>query len=523
MRSQTRRCVDPNWPFMVISTLLTLTYLVRVNGAPIVEPVPAASTTTTINTKGNNYVVTTTSSTSWNNLHFEVTGNPRVTETVQKFNSTTAKNLDLAWKSDISSIPGKQPVSDGSYLYGCDTRGYLFKVNVATGVEEWKMSMETITGTTGSKCGSTPLVLVSALYVGDKRSGTLFKIDKKNGNLLWKVVLDSHIYASIVQTPIENKGVLYVGVNTLDPHILVSEPNYPCCSFRGSIVALAAGTGKIYWKTEMLPNDDRKLSGFAVIGDSLILDPVDTILYASTGPLYSASQSTLGDCFGETRDASKCTLDTLKVAGNALVALNAQTGAVKWSIANHLDVAANYSSLASYYNPKRSMEFIQLVPPQTLIAQDNEGNVVVFDRLKTKITHVSKGCARLSRELTSLKKDKGARVDIKYICDTGSFLQLSTIVMNVYTADKKSNDFRLVHKESWNSIIPIKAMSRSHIMSVNDIVVHTAKIDKTVSHVTVNEESGGNTLFTTIISGDTKGCIYIEGRLMCNRTNEKKT
>lgn len=531
MPTQPRRCVDPNWPFLIISvflaalfiiTLITLTYLVKVNGVPIVPTEPTSSTTTTTSTnpKGSTYVSTTTPTTSWNNLHYEVTGNPRVTESIQKFNSTTAKDLELAWKSDISSIPAKQPVSDGIYLYGCDTRGYLFKVSVATGAEVWKLSMETITGVPGSKCGSTPLVLSTALYVGDKRSGTLFKIDKKGGELIWKVVLDSHIYASIVQTPIENKGVLYVGVNTLEPHILLSEPNYPCCSFRGSVVSLASGTGTIYWKTEMLPKDDRKLSGLAVIGDSLVLDPMDMILYASTGPLYSASQSTTSACFGENRDPSACTIDGLKVAGNAIVSMNAQTGAVKWSIANHLNATANYTSIASYYNPKRGMEFIQLVPPQTLVAQDNEGNVIVFDRLKTKITHISRGCARLSREVTSLKKDKGVNVDIKYICDTGSFLQLSTIAMNTYNADKKTNDFRLVHKGSWDTIIPIKAMARSHIMSVNDVVVHTAKIDKTMSHITVNEESGGNTLFTTVVSGDTKGCIYIEGRLMCTTDEE---
>jgi polyvinyl alcohol dehydrogenase (cytochrome) len=32
-----------------------------------------------------------------------------------------------------------------------------------------------------------------------------------------------------------------------------SQPGYECCTFRGSIVALDAATGKVAWKTYLIP------------------------------------------------------------------------------------------------------------------------------------------------------------------------------------------------------------------------------------------------------------------------------
>ncbi|MBN9576976.1 MAG: PQQ-like beta-propeller repeat protein [Alphaproteobacteria bacterium] len=416
----------------------------------------------------------------------------------------------------------RQPTTDGVSLYGCDTRGYLYKTNLIDGREDWKRSMEVITGVTGAKCGSTPLVHINGLFVGDKRSGTLYKIDKTNGELLWKVTLDAHAYASITQTPSEYKGVIYVGVNTLEPHILRTEPNYPCCSFRGSVAAIASSSGKVYWRTQLLPDDDRKLSGLAVVNDSPVIDANEGVIYVTTGPVYSASQQTLANCFGATRDASSCGLDQTNVAGNAIVSLNMITGAIKWSVRNTALKPSNYTSLASLYDNKRTMEFLQFVGPQTLLAYDNEGNVLVFDRYKTKLNYVSDVCTqgRLSKEFVSIKKDKGSRIDVKFICDKNSFLQLGTLVLNITITDKKTNDHRLAFKEYQSTTLPIRAMAKSHMISVNDLIVHSAKIDTKSSHVTVNEETSGNTLFSGVIEGDTKGCIYIENKLVCTTDDE---
>ena len=48
-----------------------------------------------------------------------------------------------------------------------------------------------------------------------------------------------------------DNGVLYIGVSSGE-EIATQIPGYPCCSFRGSVVALDAATGKIKWQTPMI-------------------------------------------------------------------------------------------------------------------------------------------------------------------------------------------------------------------------------------------------------------------------------
>ena len=45
---------------------------------------------------------------------------------------------------------------------------------------------------------------------------------------------------------------LYVPVSSLE-EVLAADPEYACCTFRGSVVALAASTGDLVWKSFTIP------------------------------------------------------------------------------------------------------------------------------------------------------------------------------------------------------------------------------------------------------------------------------
>ena len=87
-----------------------------------------------------------------------------------------------------------------------------------------------------------------------------------------------------------------------------SQPNYECCKFRGSVVALDAATGKPIWKTLTIPEDPAPTkknkvgtqlwgpSG-APVWSSPAIDVRRNALYVTTGDNYSDPPSRMSDAF----------------------------------------------------------------------------------------------------------------------------------------------------------------------------------------------------------------------------------
>jgi polyvinyl alcohol dehydrogenase (cytochrome) len=89
-------------------------------------------------------------------------------------------------------------------------------------------------------------------------------------------------------------NVVYQGVSSNEEFLAV-DPNYPCCTFRGSVVALDAHTGKILWKTYDMPDyggQPNQYSGGAVWQQAAI-DFVRNTLYIGTGNNYTVPASVL--------------------------------------------------------------------------------------------------------------------------------------------------------------------------------------------------------------------------------------
>jgi polyvinyl alcohol dehydrogenase (cytochrome) len=161
----------------------------------------------------------------------------------------------------------------------------------------------------------------------------MLAIRADTGDLLWKTQLDNHRFANITQSPVVYQDRVYVGVSSLEELYVLTE-GYQCCTFRGSVVALDTRTGAILWRTYMtLDNNGRTdgFSGVAVWGSTPVVDAARNTLYVTTGNNYNVPPEVKA-C--QKKRMTNPNLPSCAVPGNhidAVVALNLNTGTVKWS------------------------------------------------------------------------------------------------------------------------------------------------------------------------------------------------
>jgi polyvinyl alcohol dehydrogenase (cytochrome) len=105
--------------------------------------------------------------------------------------------------------------------------------------------------------------------------------------------VDEHPGAIVTQSAIVGCRTCLLGVASAE-EALATDPAYPCCSFRGSILALDAKDGHILWKTYMAP-EAKGFSGTAVRGSTPVIDSSRNSLYITTGNNYTVPQAVL-DC-----------------------------------------------------------------------------------------------------------------------------------------------------------------------------------------------------------------------------------
>ena len=139
----------------------------------------------------------------------------------------------------------------------------------------------------------------------DLQAANVYAIDAANGKVLWKVKIDDYMQAAITASPMLHKGMLYVPVSSREES-KVGDPRYPCCAFRGSIVALDAATGKQAWKTYTIDQkaapSGKNSVGTVIVGPSGVpiwntpsVDDKRGVLYVGTGNNYSPPATAASD------------------------------------------------------------------------------------------------------------------------------------------------------------------------------------------------------------------------------------
>jgi polyvinyl alcohol dehydrogenase (cytochrome) len=226
--------------------------------------------------------------------------------------------LKLKWAFGIPNvrIVRSQPAIYGGRVYVSGNDGSVYALDAATGCTFWATATPkpVRSGMLVGKSGS-----VYAVFFGDA-DGSIYALDANSGQFLWRTQADSHPAATITGTPSYLNGRLYIPVSSGEEQSR-RRPGYECCTFRGSVVAMDAASGKILWQTYMAaetPSPHGKTpdghtifapSGMA-IWSSPTIDVAKKRIYVGTGDNYSEPDT-------ETSDA--------------VVALDLKTGKLLWS------------------------------------------------------------------------------------------------------------------------------------------------------------------------------------------------
>ncbi len=78
-------------------------------------------------------------------------------------------------------------------------------------------------------------------------------VDLLSGEQRWQTRVEDHHNATTTAQPAYFDGMLFQPVSSLEV-VPAADPNYPCCSFRGSVVTLNASDGQILRRTWTIPD-----------------------------------------------------------------------------------------------------------------------------------------------------------------------------------------------------------------------------------------------------------------------------
>jgi polyvinyl alcohol dehydrogenase (cytochrome) len=221
--------------------------------------------------------------------------------------------LKLKWAfgfPGVISVLGQPSIAGGRVFVGVDT-GYVYSLDAGTGCVHWSFEAEA-----GVRTAITVARVNKArpmAFFGDIKA-SVYAVDAETGEPIWKVHVEDHPTARITGAPKLFEGRLYVPVASGEEGA-GGNPRYPCCTFRGSVVALDAATGRQIWKTYVITDVPQSTgpNRFGPAGggvwSSPTIDPKRHVLYATTGDAY-------------TEPAARTT--------DSIMAMDLETGKIQW-------------------------------------------------------------------------------------------------------------------------------------------------------------------------------------------------
>jgi polyvinyl alcohol dehydrogenase (cytochrome) len=221
--------------------------------------------------------------------------------------------LRLKWAFGFpdASVAWAQPAIVDGRLFVGSQNGTVYALDATTGCIHW-----TFTARGGVRTAIT--VGDGRAYFGDT-TGRAYAVDAASGASVWVSQVDDHRLARITGSPVLDDGRLLVPVSSYEES-QGADPSYPCCTFRGSLAALDAASGRLVWRTYFAGEPQRRGTSTAgvplwgpsgaAVWSAPTIDRARRRVYVATGNAYSAPASDMS---------------------NAVVAIDAATGAVVWS------------------------------------------------------------------------------------------------------------------------------------------------------------------------------------------------
>ena len=255
---------------------------------------------------------------SWNGWGAGIANTRFQSKDAAGMTASDVPRLKLKWAFGLpgASSGGTQPVVAGGRIYVGGAEGDHFALDAKSGCIYWHIEVEAgirSAITLGERSGGG-----LTAYFGDQ-AANMYAVDAATGMVLWKVKVDDHPQAAVTAASALHAGRLYVPVSSRE-EAKVADPRYPCCAFRGSVLALDAATGKRIWKTYTIDEapipGQKNSAGTLIVGPSGVpvwntptIDVKRNVLYLGTGNNYSPPATNLSD---------------------SIIALDMKSGKIKW-------------------------------------------------------------------------------------------------------------------------------------------------------------------------------------------------
>jgi polyvinyl alcohol dehydrogenase (cytochrome) len=245
------------------------------------------------------------------------------------------KGLKPKWVFTTGGDVSATPTVDGDAVYFPDWGGNLFAVDKNSGRAIWSHKISEYDGVAGAISRVSPAVDHDQLIIGDILSSNethaganVIAVDRRTGALRWIKQVETHPAAIITGSPVVLEGVVYIGVSSSE-ETLATNPSYPCCSFRGSVVALDAKSGAILWKTFDMPDNGGRTDQYSggAVWQPAAIDHKRGTLFIGTGNNYTAPADVVA-CQNANPTANCAAPDDFF---DTALALDLKTGQVKWS------------------------------------------------------------------------------------------------------------------------------------------------------------------------------------------------
>src|SRR5688572_24306360 len=209
-------------------------------------------------------------------------------------------NLKLKWAFGFprGETSSSQPTVAGGRVFVGSDNGYIYSLDAATGCVYWSFEAGSIVRgavTVGPVSGGGNARF--GVFFGDGHAN-IFGVNAQNGQLLWKTKVDDHVVARITAGSKYYDGKVIVPVSSSE-EFASGNPGYPCCTSRGSVVALDANTGKQLWKAWVVTGDPKPVKtmangvtiyapGGGGVWNTPTIDPVSNAVYFGTGDATTA-------------------------------------------------------------------------------------------------------------------------------------------------------------------------------------------------------------------------------------------
>ncbi len=148
--------------------------------------------------------------------------------------------------------------------------------------------------------------------------GWAYGVEAETGRLIWKKKPESHESTKLTGSAAVHDGVVFIPAASWE-ETRATNPDYPCCTFRGSVTALRVKDGSEVWKTYTIREVPKQIerggigtwgpSGGSVWGTPTV-DTKRGLLYVATGDNFSTPATELSD---------------------AVLALDIKTGRIVWA------------------------------------------------------------------------------------------------------------------------------------------------------------------------------------------------